>query len=389
MIILDSTNETLEIATSSTAAIDVVVAYADHTSTTFSPGSQETAITTATTTTVLAAPAASTQRQVKMMTIGTKGTTANTVTIKKDVGGTEYVMMVVTLQPGENLIYSDGEGFSKRTANGEDAVMNVTDKRGPITAQSRAFMKVSSAPEAAGQLHSLAAASGLPGAWAPGTPGLNGRATDGTQAADAGAFNIANAASGINFLTSFEPTASVACLANLLDLLWVNTGLVVTSTSAQAITPVALPARDGTGTTGGVDVLAGILITTATTQAGVVTCTISYTNSAGVAGRTGTCSLPATGAAGTIVPFSLQAGDGGVRSVQSVTLAATLTAGAISLVLYRPLITRSCQLANTGNSGSPPTLNVRLYSGVCALLAFVATSTATLILQGTLNVEEK
>jgi hypothetical protein len=40
----------------------------------------------------------------------------------------------------------------------------------------------------------------------------------------------------------------------LIDLLWVNTGLVVTTTTAQAITPVALPARDAAGTTNGDDV---------------------------------------------------------------------------------------------------------------------------------------
>ncbi len=66
----------------------------------------------------------------------------------------------------------------------------------------------------------------------------------------------------------------------LLDYLWINTGLVVTTLTAQAITPVSLPARDMFETTNGDGVIAGILVTTATTNAAVIAnTTISYTNS--------------------------------------------------------------------------------------------------------------
>jgi hypothetical protein len=117
----------------------------------------------------------------------------------------------------------------------------------------------------------------------------------------------------------------------------VNSGLVVTTTTAQAITPVAIPARDTFDTANGDGVLAGFLVTTATTNAGAITnMTISYTNSAGVAGRTGTVtSFPATAVIGSFIPVNLQAGDKGIQSVQSVTFGTSLAAGAVSLVLYR------------------------------------------------------
>ncbi|HRK46451.1 MAG TPA: hypothetical protein PK324_12550, partial [Nocardioides sp.] len=65
---------------------------------------------------------------------------------------------------------------------------------------------------------------------------------------------------------------------------------------------------------------------------------ISYTNSDGTAGRTGTIpSFPATAAAGTLVPFMLQAGDRGVRSIQSITLGTSLVSGTVHLLLLRHL----------------------------------------------------
>lgn len=85
--------------------------------------------------------------------------------------------------------------------------------------------------------------------WAPGTPGLNGRATDGTAGADAGCIPVKNPTTGSNYLTAHCSSATTACVPMLIDLMWINTALVVTTLTAQALTPVALPARDQTGTT--------------------------------------------------------------------------------------------------------------------------------------------
>ena len=66
MIFLNSTSETLEITTSSVAAIDYNVNYVDVIPTTSAtPGSQQGAITSIGSTVITSAPSASTSRQIK------------------------------------------------------------------------------------------------------------------------------------------------------------------------------------------------------------------------------------------------------------------------------------------------------------------------------------
>lgn len=391
MIILDATNETIEITTSTTSAVDVVAAYADHTSTEFTPGSQETAISTATTTTVLAAPAASTQRQLKMLSIENKGSAANQVTIKKDVGGTEFTIYSASIQPGENVSYVDGLGFDKHAPAGDTSVTSSTDRRGPVSSVSRNILKVGGTAEAAGVLHFLGLSSGFPGAWSPGTPGLNGRATDGTTGADAGCIPIPNAVGGSNYLTSFVPAMTQPGTPMLIDVLWVNTGLVVTTTGAQAITAVGIPARDGNGATLGDDVQMGLLVTTATTNAAAVTnCTASYTDDDGNASTATMASFPATAAVGTLVPFQLAAGDTGVRAPTGVTLGTSLATGAVSLILYRIVAAAPHLVANAGGKFEPQLgVNTRLYDGACILPVYMPTVTTAVNLNAIVNVEVK
>lgn len=137
------------------------------------------------------------------------------------------------------------------------------------------------------------------------------------------------------YLSQFSANASHYGILMLCDRLWQNSGLSVTSTSAQPITPVAIPARDANGATDGVGVMVGIETTTATSGAPIFT--ISYTNSSGTAGRTATITNTTSRAKGTFQTFALQTGDVGVRSVESYTGSSSMSVGAISLVLYRPL----------------------------------------------------
>lgn len=242
-------------------------------------------------------------------------------------------------------------------------------------------------------MHTLALASGNPGAWASGGPGINGRATNGTTASDNGCIPVKNPSSGSNFLTSFISALTTASLQWIMDLLWVNSGIAVATTTAQAITPVAIPARDRDGTTNGVDVMAGILVTTATTNASAITnTTISYTNSDGTAGRTGTISsFPATAALGTVVLFQQAAGDKGVRSVQSITLGTSYAGGAISLILFRFIASAPNLIANAGGKmeDNAKSINVRLFNGVCLLPLYVPSATTASNMFGYINVEEK
>jgi hypothetical protein len=126
MITLTNTTHILELTTASATAVDVFASYADHTTSGAVLGDQQTLITTATTTTILSAPASSTQRQVKLITIINTDATPNTVTVKKDISGTEYDLFYTTLQANENLTYIDGKGWTQYTATGQAYTANVT-----------------------------------------------------------------------------------------------------------------------------------------------------------------------------------------------------------------------------------------------------------------------
>lgn len=120
MIILKATTETLELTTSSAADIDYSVSYADITTTTFSPSTNEGKIVSVTTTPICVAPGASTQRQIKMITITNRhASTSNTILVKKDISGTEYYLTpVVILLAGETVQYIEGTGWVHYLANG-------------------------------------------------------------------------------------------------------------------------------------------------------------------------------------------------------------------------------------------------------------------------------
>jgi hypothetical protein len=240
--------------------------------------------------------------------------------------------------------------------------------------------------EGIGQLHSLWYTAGNPGAATASAPGLAGAA----MTSVAGQIPFTNPVSGNSYLARFAGSASVAGTLLLLDRLWDNSGIVVTTTTAQTINSVAFPARSADGTVNGEGVMVALEVQTATTNAAAnATMTISYTDQSGNAGATGTVgaaiplAFPATAIAGTFVPFALAAGDTGVRSIQTVTLAVSLGAGAVKLVAYRELARLEITAANIGNaidaitSGFP-----RLFDNTVPFLVWIPTATTAVQVQG-------
>lgn len=379
---LSNTTHILELETSVAGSIHYQVGYTDLTSSTVSnPVDNVGIITSATTTVIVTAPAASTTRKIQYLNVYNNGA-SNTIIIKKDIAGTEYIYQKIVLQLGESfrIINDKVEVFD---ASGRVKLQTTGDTE--IAGDSRVIFKVGTAPEAAGQYYCFAKDSGAPGAWSAGTPGINGRNTDGTTAGDLGCISAGTPASGVNYIRDIVTTASQAGTFILADVLWVNTGLVVTTTTAQAITQPTLPLRDNLGTSNGFGIGAGILVTTATTNAAVINnITLQYTNSDGVAGRTGTMSYPATAVIGTFVPFQLAQGDIGVRSIQSITLGTTLTAGAISLIAFNFLATVPVTLANIGSTAFQRKLDLKLNNGHCLLPFWLASNTTATNLTGTI-----
>lgn len=110
---LTATTHTLELVTSSGADVEYTIDYHDMvTSPAFTPGSTQGTITTATDTTVLTAPAVSTYRRVVRASFrNIDASLSNTVTVQKDVSGTEYRVVTATLAAGEVLSYEEGAGW--------------------------------------------------------------------------------------------------------------------------------------------------------------------------------------------------------------------------------------------------------------------------------------
>lgn len=351
------------------------------------------AVASATTTTIVAAPASNMRRQLKNLSLYNGGAAANTVTVQKDANGTNRPIATFTLQPGESVQYLDTTGWVVRNIAGTPKSETSPDR---IDGRSYLFHKVGTAAEAAGQWYFWGKDTGTPSSWVPGTPGMAGRATDGTAAGDAGCLPIPNAASGANYVTGFDGVASAVGHVMLMDWLWVQSGITVTTTTAQTINSVAFPARDVNGTVNGRGCEIGIYASAAVGNAGIVTTiTASYTNSAGTAGRTATlASWPATPVVGTLAFMQLAAGDDGVQSIQSITLGTTLTSGTINVFLSRTLCSRADVVAAVGSLStmSPPTdprAGVRIYNGACLLMAGLRPATTATNIYGNVFVATK
>jgi hypothetical protein len=138
---------------------------------------------------------------------------------------------------------------------------------------------------------------------------------------------------------SFIPTSTGGggMAGIMIDLLNINGGLSGTVTTPQTTN---LPTAALTRYTSGEGVMAGIVIFT---QVGntLTTIQVSYTNQAGVSGRTST----ATSFGQTnfrenniFIPVPLQGADKGFRSIESVTLASSTGGGGnFGVCLYKPL----------------------------------------------------
>lgn len=395
MLILSSTSDLVRVVTSHAAQIEVHASWVDLNGTTVTPGRTNTpAITTATTTTVVGSPGASTVRNVKHLNITNDHASQScTVTVEHTDGTTVIELMSFTLLPGENMIFGEEGRWVHRDYNGAEYPPSGL---GAYSGFAVGFMKTGTAADAAGYWYCTSKDAGFPGAWAVGTPGVNGRVTDGTQAADAGCIPIKNPSTGANYLTEIQMGANVNHSHLFFDVLWVNSGLSITTTTAQAITTPTLPARDINGTTNGEGCMIALLCTAAVGLAAVASnATVSYTNSDGTSGRTATLSAivgsqaPATPVIGTLIWFNLAAGDKGVRSIQSITLNTSWVSGSISLMITRDIATIGTTIPNVTAQKIIGAPGIRLYNGTCLLHCNVASATTATFYSGELTIMEK
>lgn len=121
MIILSQTTDNLQIVLGgsvTTNQLQCFSSWRDRTSTTFVAGRTVTNTNNTTDVNIVPAPASSTQRVVDFISIYNNDTVNQTVTIKLDANGTEYILFKVTLATTERLEYAEGRGWQVFASTG-------------------------------------------------------------------------------------------------------------------------------------------------------------------------------------------------------------------------------------------------------------------------------
>ncbi len=240
-------------------------------------------------------------------------------------------------------------------------------------------LKASATAEGAGTWHSLFLLAGFPGAGAtpPAYTAGSGYACSRTTQ---GALPFTNPVSGETRLMRASAVGATVGALTLYDRLWTCSGLTTAAAATLPITtPGTIPARDALGAANGDGVELWGEVYTAPGVTGA-TWTVSYTNQAGTAGRTATYTHPANAeSVGQMFPFRLQAGDTGVRSVQSFTTSVSSgTAGSIGLTLIRPITTIPMTTVNLGSVLDMLALGApKLYDDSCLALMVQCSATNT------------
>lgn len=158
----------------------------------------------------------------------------------------------------------------------------------------------------------------------------------------------------INASAFSAAVTTMPCVFLLTDILGFYPITTTTTTGSQTLNnSVSFPTRHVSGAGLRAYVVSSPGSATTAMGAGTPSISMTYTNSAGVSGRTTPTTLPigttaapkgnivysGTGA-GKYGPFMpLAAGDSGIQSVQSFSLSATYTSGTLNLVICKPLLT--------------------------------------------------
>lgn len=208
-----------------------------------------------------------------------------------------------------------------------------------------------------------------------------GTALSSSSGVVAGAIPFYDPGSGNSYLAGWRMCSSAQLgLLFLCDRLWEcganasGSALSPTSTSAQTITSATWPARDENGSTNGQGVYIGFENAAAM---GTVTNTvsISYTNSGGTSGHTGSTVAISNGGKGGFYAINVQSGDIGVQSVQSMTLSASMVTGSPALVAFR--VIAAMELISIGIPNSLDALTAvlpRCYNGTVPFILNIGSS---------------
>lgn len=131
MIILNTVDKLLELvlaAPVTTTELDFVATYVDLTPTSFISAEQDGLSDGDTPVALVDPPAASTQRQVKYISVCNRDDSLADVTLQYNNNGDVRKLLTVALAPGSTLVYTDGEGF--RVIDSTGRILSAVQARG-------------------------------------------------------------------------------------------------------------------------------------------------------------------------------------------------------------------------------------------------------------------
>jgi hypothetical protein len=114
MIVLTETTDSLQVVLGGSITANqlrCMSCWRDITTSAYTPGRTLTNTNNTTDVNVVPAPNSSTQRVVDFLSVYNEDTVTQTVTIKLDANGTEYILFKATLGTGERIEYAEGTGF--------------------------------------------------------------------------------------------------------------------------------------------------------------------------------------------------------------------------------------------------------------------------------------
>jgi hypothetical protein len=223
----------------------------------------------------------------------------------------------------------------------------------------------------------------------PGAGTLAGSSTtNGVKPDDATAgFPVINFSSGNSYISKIEYYSSVLCRLMLYDVLFkagtyaYNSG--TTSLSSQPAISSRCPDYTG-GSTFGNGCEIWVEVSTAFSTGTAWQIQVTYTNSAGTSGRTSIISAVQNAAAltlGKMFQIALQAGDTGVQKIESVIATnggTAMTAGAVNVLIMRPLWFNRVAIANGGGINNLlDTGMIQIYNDSALYLIVQPDSTST------------
>ena len=246
------------------------------------------------------------------------------------------------------------------------------------------YLKVLTAPKAAGAFQSAWMAAGRPGAGVA-SPVYTAGSGYTCSSATTGALAQANG-SVQNWLARATATAGVVGTLLVYDRLWSCSGMGFAASTYAVTTPSTLPARI---TDSGVGVEAWIENFVAAGAASG-TATLTYVNTVPTSARTGViAAVVSAPVAGQMQPFPLQAGDVGISQVTNVITSATWTSGSFGVTLMKKIAEIPVGLAGVSQLFDWSDVVTKIPADACIQLVWQANSTTAPTVNGTLWVGDK